>query len=213
MLLCADIRLYFTRNTHSWLLARDLEYIKAVYEDAKGRPIAQLTPQWPPNCNSSLEDIRWPHRVNPPELKNSRLEQSVLTYGSTSRVVIRHGPIDLGIRVTLYGWDWARQDVSRQGLKIYNGFDVAIGANEGIIREGYDGNIGLGPRLDGLYESTKNFFAAIEGPDHVEDPSVFIIRLLHPAVLEELIPWDCRVFNLISFGPNFPFQSQSTLPA
>ncbi|KAJ3770126.1 hypothetical protein FB446DRAFT_180009 [Lentinula raphanica] len=196
-----------TGDTNSWLFAQHLKCIKTVHIDATaGRQYSELASDWPSTCNPERKDIRWPNGVNPPYINNRALSCSTMIYGSNGFVDMLHGPIELGIRVTLHGWDWKKRQISQQGLEIYNGFDVVVAANPRIILDGYDGNIGLGPGSNGLYKTTKNFFAAIEGPKHVEDVSVFIIRLVHPFILDSGVQWREPVYSVISFGPHFPFQ-------
>ncbi|KAJ3751894.1 hypothetical protein EV360DRAFT_75819 [Lentinula raphanica] len=208
--LCADvddtvtdlegIKFLLIIDTGNWLFAQHLKCIKTVHIDATaGRQYSELASDWPSTCNPERKDIRWPNGVNPPNINNRALSCSTMIYGS-------NGFVELGIRVTLHGWDWKKRQISQQGLEIYNGFDVVVAANPRIILDGYDGNIGLGPGSNGLYKTTKNFFAAIEGPKHVEDVSVFIIRLVHPFILDSGVQWREPVYSVISFGPHFPFQ-------
>ncbi|KAJ3873608.1 hypothetical protein F5051DRAFT_444098 [Lentinula edodes] len=135
------------------------------------------------------------------------MSQKVSKYGHNGYVGLRDGPLKSNVVVTLRGWDWEKKDHSPRGFKIHDGFDFATAANEDIILDGYDGNIGLGPRQGDIQTGTsRSFLASLTTTRQITDSSMFTIRLVHPDDLDNA-PMDCNLFNIISFGPGFPFQA------
>ncbi|KAJ3786024.1 hypothetical protein GGU10DRAFT_352944 [Lentinula aff. detonsa] len=171
-----------TGSIHSWLFIENFKFIK------------------------NSDEVQWPFTVKRPFMFDN-IPGRVVQYGSNGYVYMHDGPVDSKISVTLHGWDWERQDDSKTGFKIYDGFDFVSASNMRIISDGYDGNIGLGPRQGDLQtEASRSFLASLTATRHVRDASVFIIRLVHPDILDH-IPLSCVLLNIISFGPEFPLQA------
>ncbi|KAJ3832710.1 hypothetical protein F5878DRAFT_729213 [Lentinula raphanica] len=204
-----------TGDQESWLFVKDFKSIqpaaptgKTVQQENKYL-IPQMT-DWPMELkqNPGAFQLKWPNEIYPPHLARWPMQQSQIKY-INGHVVIQRAPKNSGIGVTLYGWNWAEKRDSEQGFEIYDGFDLAIAADLQIVQDGYDGNIGLGPKLIGLGDfrtSRRNFLTSLEGPGYIRDSSVFIIRLVHPRILERKF-WAIPLFSVISFGSTFPFQA------
>ncbi|KAJ3712981.1 hypothetical protein DFJ43DRAFT_1105779 [Lentinula guzmanii] len=195
-----------TGDIHSWLFLQALEYIKNVTVSQKDEMVAHTSAQWPENCNPKAIGVTWPFMVKRPN-KVNQMPQKVIKYGSQGYVVINDGPVESKIVVTLHGWDWEKQDRSKDGFSIQDGFDFVSAANEHIIRDGYDGNIGLGPRQGYLQLGTsRSFLAALSVNRQINNASIFIIRLVHPHDLSRA-PLNCDLLNILSFGPSFPLRA------
>ncbi|KAJ3742316.1 hypothetical protein DFH05DRAFT_1500224 [Lentinula detonsa] len=137
------------------------------------------------------------------------MPENVIKYGSNGYIVKHDGPVKSNIVVTLHGWDWEKQDKSEDGFSIQDGFDFVIAANEEVILQGFDGNIGLGPRQGYAQLGTsRSFLAALNVNQQINnsDTSVFIIRLVHPYDLFNA-PMDRDLRNILSFGSGFPLRA------
>ncbi|KAJ3977841.1 hypothetical protein EV361DRAFT_1029496, partial [Lentinula raphanica] len=147
-----DFPLIQARSSDSWLFAKDVEFIKdVVVTEANGtsKEVYVVEHDWPQELREGQCDFEWPKRVNPRNPINRwSTPKSNYSYGSDSYVVVKHAPKHPGVDVTLHGWDWHKKAPSKQGFKMHNGFDIAVAANEIILRDQYDGNIGLGPKQD-----------------------------------------------------------------
>ncbi|KAJ3712600.1 hypothetical protein C8R42DRAFT_753199, partial [Lentinula raphanica] len=206
---------YFTMIQRHWLFSQDFGYIKSV--SIKSNPGGgtqvqhynpSVVPDWPQTFNPDIETIQWPRMIVSPHNRERSMHEITIPYGKTGYVVLKLTPKSSRPSVKLFGWDWVKRQKSIQGFTIYNGFDFVIGANERIVMDGYDGNIGLGPRLDEQPDLSKNFLASLEANhNNIEDASVFIIRFVHPHILKTIKPWNTPLSSLISFGPYFPFKA------
>ncbi|KAJ3713004.1 hypothetical protein DFJ43DRAFT_1165572 [Lentinula guzmanii] len=197
-----------TGDIHSWLFLHNFEYIKNVTVSKRDALIAHTSTQWPASCNPKALGVTWPFTVKHPESVRN-MPENVIKYGSNGYVVKHDGPVKSNIVVTLHGWDWEKQDKSEDGFSIQDGFDFVIAANEEIILQGFDGNIGLGPRQGYAQLGTsRNFLAALNANRRINnsDTSVFIIRLVHPYDLFHA-PMDCDLRNILSFGSGFPLRA------
>ncbi|KAJ3995816.1 hypothetical protein F5050DRAFT_1824005 [Lentinula boryana] len=197
----------------SWLFIENFKFIKSAQLDDQEIE-ADIENEWPSNFNQDSDEVQWPFTVKRPFMFDN-IPGRVVQYGSNGYVYMHDGPVDSKISVTLHGWDWERQDDSKTGFKIYDGFDFVSASNMRIISDGYDGNIGLGPRQGDLQtETSRSFLASLTATRHIRDASVFIIRLVHPDILDH-IPLSCVLYepffqlllNIISFGPEFPLQA------
>ncbi|KAJ3925478.1 MAG: hypothetical protein NXY57DRAFT_1069315 [Lentinula lateritia] len=92
----------------------------------------------------NTDTIKWPFTVQGPDLH--KIASRIIQYGSDGYVRMHDAPLKSNVVVTLHGWDWEKKDHSLKGFKIHDGFDFVSAANERILWDGYDGNIGLGPR-------------------------------------------------------------------
>ncbi|KAJ3884268.1 hypothetical protein GG344DRAFT_84297 [Lentinula edodes] len=136
-----------------------------------------------------------------------KIASRIIQYGSDGYVRMHDAPLKSNVVVTLHGWDWEKKDHSLKGFKIHDGFDFVSAANERILWDGYDGNIGLGPRQGDIQtEKSRSFLASLTATRQILDASMFIIRFVHPDDLDNA-PLNCNLFNVISFGPGFPFQA------
>ncbi|KAJ3817395.1 hypothetical protein F5880DRAFT_1511813 [Lentinula raphanica] len=181
----------------SWLFAMNFEYIQyqIIPSPTGGEPQrrSEIVAGWPKRLWPTETGLNWPKMVYLPNINNWSTVQSDLEYGD-SHVVVKRSPRHTGVSVTLFGWDWHKQKASEDGFKIYHGFDFVVAANEQIVCEGYDGNIGLAPRMERLTNLSM-------------EVSTFIIRLVHPDVLAKRDPWTCPLHNIISFGSEFPLKA------
>ncbi|KAJ3715571.1 hypothetical protein DFJ43DRAFT_1102022 [Lentinula guzmanii] len=194
-----------TASIHSWLFMEDFRFIKSVQIHHQGLQ-ADIEKEWPSNFNQDCDEVQWPFTVQD-TFSIYDVPGRVVQYGSNGYVYMHDGPVDSKISVTLHGWDWERQDHSRTGFKIYDGFDFVSASNPRIISDGYDGNIGLGPRQGDLQTGTsRSFLASLTAARCIRDASMFIIRLVHPDILDH-IPSSCILVDIISFGPEFPLQA------
>ncbi|KAH7874169.1 hypothetical protein F5879DRAFT_1039373 [Lentinula edodes] len=205
-----------TGSQSSWLFVNDFNWIN-------GSHMNYTIEKWPTAWKQNTDTIKWPFTVQGPN-NLKEMPRKISAYGSDGYVgksiyaiklleksklstEVCDGPLKSNVVVTLHGWDWAKKDHSTKGFKIHDGFDFVTAANEQIIWEGYDGNIGLGPRQGDLQTGTsRNFLASLTTTRQIIDSSIFIIRLVHPDDLDNA-PLDCNLFNIISFGPGFPFQA------
>ncbi|KAJ3821546.1 hypothetical protein EV361DRAFT_964289 [Lentinula raphanica] len=201
-----------TGDTESWLFKKGYDFITRVVANTVQGDKIQESPETVPMTKQLLASLgqkfRLPYEVNHPDMHSWATPKHLLKYGSSSYVVVQNGPINSGIDVTFHGWDWINQKKSEDGFKIEDGFDFVVAANQNILEDGYDGNIGLGPKLLYLRDrdsSRKNFLTSLDaGWRHVRDASVFIIRLVHPEILDKKL-WTLKL--LISFGPEFPLKA------
>ncbi|KAJ3819048.1 hypothetical protein F5878DRAFT_699548 [Lentinula raphanica] len=206
-----------TGSPESWLFAMNFEYIRYQIIPSPIGGESQNTPEivadWPQRLWPKESGIKWPKMVYLPNINNWSTIQSDLRFGhrgvDDSHVVVKRSPKHTGVSVILFGWDWHKQKTSENGFKISRGFDYVVAANEAAVRKGYDGSIGLAPRMERPTNPSISFLDSMFGT-HIQEAngvSIFIIRLLHPDVLANKDPWNCPLYNIISFGPEFPFRA------
>ncbi|KAJ3756133.1 hypothetical protein EV360DRAFT_85256 [Lentinula raphanica] len=191
-----------TGSYDSFLFGEGFKYLDSENKSVKFPPVTE----WPEDFQKGLSHIRWPHVVNHSKLLNFNIPKKNLTFGHTGHVEIQHGPVNSGVNVTLYGWDWYRGNHSEQGFTVVDGFNFATASSKRIVLENYDGNIGLAPKLNPERDTYRNFLAALTAYRYVENASVFYIRLVHPKVAEK-VGQDSDL--VVSFGPYYPFKVPS----
>ncbi|KAJ3860654.1 hypothetical protein EV359DRAFT_67146 [Lentinula novae-zelandiae] len=107
-------------------------------------PPNTIIEDWPVKMKQNTDTIKWPFTVQGPDLH--KVASRIIQYGSDGYVRMHDAPLKSNVVVTLHGWDWEKKDHSLKGFKIHDGVDFVSAANECILWDGYDGNIGLGPR-------------------------------------------------------------------